>query len=180
MLKKNRAIFWDRDGVLNKVIIRNGKISSPRKMEEFKFLPNVKTCLKISKEMGFLNIVFTSQPDIRRGLLKIEDLKKMHKIIEKMLLVDEIKFCPHDDSDNCFCRKPKPGLIIDAAKKWSIDLGKSYVIGDTWKDMGAGKAAGCKTLLIRKKYNEDLKENYDFEVNSLKEAVETVKNLNKK
>jgi len=102
--------------------MRKGKPSSPRKIEEFQLLPNVEEYLKNFKEIGFLNIVFTSQPDISRGLLKTEDLEKMHKIIKETLPVDEIKFCPHDDKDNCNCRKPKPGLIIEAAKKWSIDL----------------------------------------------------------
>jgi len=177
---KNKAIFLDRDGIINKVIIRDGKPSSPRKLEEFEILPNVKEYLKEFKEMGFLNIVFTSQPDISRGLLKIEDLGKMHKIISETLRVDEIKFCPHDDKDNCNCRKPKPGLLLEAAKEWSIDLENSFVIGDTWKDIGAGKAAGCKTFLLRREYNNDYQKNYDFEINNLKEMVDIIKSLDKK
>ena len=174
---KNKAIFIDRDGVINKVIIRNEKPSSPWKLEEFEIFPEVKECLTAFKEMGFLNIVFTSQPDISRGNLKSEELEKMHKIILEMLPVDEIMVCPHDDKDNCQCRKPKPGLIIEAAKKWSIDFKKSYVIGDSWKDMGAGRAAGCPTILISKEYNKDLKD-YDFKVKSFKEAVEIIKTHN--
>lgn len=177
---KNKAIFLDRDGVINEVIMRDRKPSSPRKIEEFQLLPNIEGCLKSFKEMGFLNIIFTNQPDISRGLLRIEDLEKMHKIIAKELPVDGIKFCPHDDEDNCNCRKPKPGLIIEAAKKWSIDLKKSYVIGDAWKDIEAGRAAGCRTFLIRRKYNQDLQVGFDFEINNLKETVEIIKNLNKK
>jgi len=178
-MKKNKAIFLDRDGVINKVIIRNGKPSSPRKLEEFEIFPNVKKCLEAFKEMGFLNIVFTSQPDISRGNLKIEDLEKMHKLILETLPVDDIKFCPHDDIDNCFCRKPKPGLILEASKEWSVDLKKSWVIGDRWKDIEAGKAAGCKTIMMRKKYNKDYKD-YDFGVNSLIKTVEIIKKLDKK
>lgn len=177
-LKKNKAIFLDRDGIINKVIIRNGKPSSPRRFEEFRFLPNVKKNLKIFKKMGFLNIIFTNQPDVSRGFLEIEELEKMHKLIAEKLPVDDIKFCPHDDSDNCPCRKPKPGLILQAVKKWSIDLKKSYVIGDSWKDMGAGRAASCQTIMIKRKYNKDLKD-YNFKVNSLKEAIEIIKKLNK-
>jgi len=177
---KNKALFWDRDGVLNKIIMRDGKPSSPWRIEEFEILPDVKRCLEKTKEMGFLNIVFTSQPDISRGFLKTEELEKMHRIISKTLSVDEIKFCPHDDKDNCECRKPKPGLIVEAVKKWSIDLDKSYVVGDSWKDIKAGKSVGCKTFLLRKKYNKDYKEDYDFEINSLKQMVEIIKNLNNK
>ena len=177
---KNKAIFWDRDGIMNKVIMRNGKPSSPWKLEEFEIIPDVKECLDAFKEMGFLNIVFTNQPDISRGFLKIEDLEKMHKIILEILPIDEIKVCPHDDKDNCSCRKPKPGLILEAVKKWSIDLKKSYVIGDSWKDIGAGKAAGCKTFLLRREYNKDYQKDYDFEVDNLKKTVEIIKKLDKK
>jgi D-glycero-D-manno-heptose 1,7-bisphosphate phosphatase len=177
---KNKAIFIDRDGVINKVIMRDEKPSSPWNLREFEILSDVKECLELFKKMGFLNIVFTSQPDISRGNLKIEDLEKMHKIISETLPVDEIKFCPHDDKDNCSCRKPKPGLILEAVKKWSIDLKKSYVIGDSWKDIGAGKAAGCKTLLIRRGYNKDFQKDYDFEVDNLKKTVEIIKKLDKK
>lgn len=172
-----KAVFLDKDGVINKVIMRNGKPSSPWRLEEFKFLPNIQKYLKIFKKMGFLNIIFTNQPDVRRGFLKIEDLKKMHRLVREKLSVDDIKVCPHDDRDNCSCRKPKPGLILQAAKKWSIDLKESYVIGDSWKDMGAGKTAGCKTILIRRNYNKDLKENYDFEVENLKEAIKIIKKV---
>ena len=177
---KNKAIFLDRDGVINKVIMRNGKPSSPWKLKEFEILPDVKECLVAFKKMGFLNIIFTSQPDISRGFLQIEDLEKMHEIIDKTLLVDEIRFCPHDDKDNCSCRKPKPGLILEVVQKWSIDLRESYVIGDTWKDIGAGKAVGCKTFLLRREYNKGFQKDYDFEVSNLKKTVEIIKKLNKK
>lgn len=177
---ENKAIFIDRDGVINKVITRNEKPSSPWKLEEFEILPDVKECLEAFKRMGFLNIVFTNQPDISRGFLKMEDLEKMHKIILETLPVDEIKFCPHDNKDNCSCRKPKPGLILEAVKKWSIDLEKSYVVGDGWKDIGAGKAAGCKTFLLRREYNKDYQKDYDFEVDNLKKTVEIIKKLDKK
>jgi len=173
--KLRKAIILDRDGIINKIVIRNGKASSPRKLGEFKFLPNIKKYLESFREMGFLNIVFTNQPDISRGLLKREELRKMHKFISEILPIDEIKFCPHDDNDNCSCRKPKPGLILEAAKKWSIDLKKSYVIGDGWKDMAAGKRAGCKTFLMRRKYNKNLQSGFDFGVNNLKEVIKIIR-----
>lgn len=177
MKKINRAIFYDRDGVLNKVIMRKKKPSSPWSLKDFKLLPHVEKYLKTLREMGFLNIVFTNQPDVKRGYLKIEDLEKMHQIIAERLPVDEITFCPHDDEDNCQCRKPKPGLILEMAKKWQLNLKNSFVIGDNWKDILAGKSAGCKTILIRRSYNKDLKENHDFEVKNLKEAIEIIRNF---
>lgn len=172
----NKAIFLDRDGVINKAIMRNGKPFSPRFLKEFKILPGVKKALIELKKKGFLNIVVTSQPDIRRGLLKLEDLKKMHEVLNKELPIDDIKFCPHDDSDNCNCRKPKPGMLLEAAKKWSVELKKSFMVGDTWKDAGAARAAGCCFFLIRRRYNRGLKKDFDFEVKNLKEAVEIIKN----
>ena len=175
-----KAIFIDRDGIINKVVMREGTVSSPWRLEEFEILPDVKECLGAFKKMGFLNIVFSNQPDISRGFLKIDDLDKMHKIIADKLPMDEIKFCPHDDKAHCSCRKPKPGLILEAVEKWSIDLEKSYVIGDSWKDIGAGKAAGCKTFLLRREYNKDFQKDYNFEVNNLKEMVEIIKKLDKK
>jgi len=109
--------------------------------------------------------------------MKLEELEKMNKIIEEKLAVDEVNNCIHDDADNCNCRKPKPGMIVAAAKKWNIDLTKSFLIGDNWKDVETGKAAGLKTFLIRKDYNKELKKGYDFEVANLKEAFQIIKNL---
>ena len=181
MLKKNKttkAIFLDRDGIINKVIMRNGEVSCPWKFNEFEIFPDAKPALKEFKKMGFLNIIFTNQPDVARGFLKMPELEKMHNFIIKELLADEIKFCPHDDSDNCSCRKPKPGLILQVAQKWGIDLEQSYVIGDSWKDIGAGKSAGCKTFLLNREYNKDTNCNHDFAVNNIEEAVEIIKKLN--
>jgi len=174
MTKIKKAIFWDRDGVINKVIIRNDRLSSPWTMEEFVFESRAKGILQESKRLGFLNIIFTNQPDIKRGFMKKELMEKMNRRVLSTLAVDAIKFCPHDDSDNCLCRKPKPGMILEAANEWAIDLKSSYVIGDSHKDIEAGKSAGCKTILIRRNYNKDFKDS-DFLINDIKEAVEIIK-----
>jgi len=177
---KTKTVFLDRDGVINKVVLRKGEVSSPRKIEEFEFLPNICSALKKFQEIGFLNIIFTNQPDISRGLLKKEELEKMNKLILSSLPIDEIIFCPHDDKDNCSCRKPKPGMILEAAKKHFIDLRKSYVVGDGQRDIEAGRAAGCKTFLIKTEYNKNIKEGYDFLVDNLEGVVEIIKRLNSK
>jgi len=177
---KTKIVFLDRDGVINKIIMRKGEVSSPRKIEEFEFLPNIFSALKKFQEIGFLNIIFTNQPDISRGLLKKEELEKMNKLILSSLPIDEIIFCPHDDKDNCSCRKPKPGMILEAAKKHFIDLRKSYVVGDGQRDIEAGRAAGCKTFLIKTEYNKNIKEGYDFLVDNLEGVVEIIKRLNSK
>ena len=176
-LKTRKAIFLDRDGVINKILFNNGKPFSPRKLDEFELLPKVEEALISFKEMGFLNIIVTNQPDIARGLMKIEELDSMHALIRKSLPIDDIYVCPHDDSDNCSCRKPKPGMLLDAAKKWDIDLSRSFIIGDTWKDIEAGKAAGCKTILIDALYNKGV--SCDYKVRSLKEAETIVKEEHK-
>jgi len=176
MKKAKRAIFLDRDGVINKVILRNEKVSSPWKAKELMILPGVKETLKKFKAMGFLNIVVSNQPDVKRGFIKKEELFQMNEILNKNLVLDEIKICPHDDDDNCHCRKPKPGLILESARKHGIDLEQSFFVGDGWKDIEAGKAAGCKTILIKADYNKDLQKNCDYAVNNLKEALEIIKN----
>lgn len=167
-----RVIFLDRDGVLDKVLLNNGKPFSPRRFEEFELLPAVENALNSFKNMGFLNIIVTNQPDIARRLIRIEELNKMHALIRERLPVDDILTCPHDDVDNCQCRKPKPGMLLEAAKRWSINLNESFLIGDTWKDIEAGRAAGCKTILIDMPYNKDVQA--DFRVENLLSVVKLI------
>lgn len=168
----NRAIFLDRDGVINKVIMKNGNPYSPRKFEEFELLPGIKTVLINFKNNGFQNIIVTNQPDIARNLMEWDELNKIHDYIRKELPIDDIRICPHDDSYNCECRKPKPGMLYKAAGDFDIDLKKSFVIGDRWKDIEAGRCAGCNTILINAVYNKDV--SADFKVNDLLEACDLI------
>jgi histidinol-phosphate phosphatase family protein len=123
-----RAIFLDRDGVLNRAIIKEGKPFSPRKPREFELIDGVKDLLISLRDAGFVLIVVTNQPDISRGLLSREELQSFHDLIRKEFPVDDIIVCPHDDADNCDCRKPKPGMIVDSARKWGIDIESSFII----------------------------------------------------
>ena len=168
-----KAIFLDRDGIINKIILRNGKPCSPRIMEEFIILEDTKETVKILKDTGYTIVIVTNQPDVARRLMKIEDLEKMHNIIKEILCPDRILYCPHDDTDNCDCRKPKPGMIIKAANELNINFNKSFVIGDTWKDIEAGKSAGCITILVDTQYNKEVKS--DYRINNLKEVIEIIK-----
>jgi len=177
-MENKRAIFLDRDGVINKAIIRSSGFSSPWSLTEFEIIGEAEEALVELKKLEFLNIIITNQPDIARGNLLLSELEKMHQFILNRLPIDDIEYCPHDDKDNCDCRKPKPGMILRAAQKWNIDLKNSYVIGDMWKDIETGKLAGCKTFLIRQEYNKDYQKGYDFEINNLKEAVAIIKKLN--
>lgn len=168
-----QAVFLDRDGVINKVILKKGKPFSPRKTEELELCDGIKEFLSASKSEGFLNIAVTNQPDIARGLMEWEGLTAINKLITENLSIDDVLVCPHDDYDNCPCRKPKAGLLLEAAKKWNIDLANSFLIGDQWKDIEAGRNAGCVTILLAYPYNEDVCA--DFRVTDLQSASEIIR-----
>jgi len=173
-----RAIFLDRDGVINKAILKEGKPSSPKRFERFEFLEGVREVLEKFRREGFLNIIITNQPDIKRGLMKWETLEKMHRLIKEDLPIDDIFVCPHDDIDSCQCRKPRSGMLLEAAKRWDIDLKGSFLVGDQSKDMEAGKNAGCITIIIDYLYNREAEP--DFRVNDLQSAMKIVLNDKKK
>lgn len=155
-----KAVFFDRDGIINKAVIREGKATSPRTLEEWQWETGIHDAVKQLKEAGFLILVVTNQPDIIRGLYPQEIMEKFHKMISDELHVDDIAACMHDNSHNCHCRKPKPGMLVDLTKKWDLSIKDSVFIGDTFKDMQAGKQAGCFTILVKKNYNKDTDCNY--------------------
>jgi D-glycero-D-manno-heptose 1,7-bisphosphate phosphatase len=168
-----KAIFLDRDGVINKVILKDDRPFSPRSIAEFELSDDIEQFLARSRQVGFMNIVITNQPDIARGLISWDVVEAMHLFIKKNLPVDDIFVCPHDDMDNCNCRKPKHGMLLEAAEKWDIDLTNSFLIGDQWKDMEAGKSAGCITILLEFSYNRGLQS--DFIVKDLRTALKIIK-----
>jgi D-glycero-D-manno-heptose 1,7-bisphosphate phosphatase len=151
---KVRAVFLDRDGVLNEAVVRDGKPYPPRTVEEFRFVESAAAELGKLKAAGFLLIVVTNQPDVARGTMSRETVEAFDAALRARLPVDDIFTCFHDDADGCDCRKPKPGLLLKAAEKYGIDLGSSYMIGDRWRDVDAGAAAGCKAILIDCGYEE--------------------------
>ena len=167
---KGKAIFLDRDGVLNKPIIKNRKPYPPSKIEELEILPGVYEGIQLLRHSGFKLIVITNQPDVSRGSATIEIVDEINNFIIKQLKVDEIMCCFHDDNENCECRKPKPGMILEAVKKWDIDLSVSYLIGDRWRDIQTAKNIGLTSILIKYDYDEK-KINADFECNNLEEAA---------
>lgn len=170
-----RAVFLDRDGVINKPIVKNGQVFSPRRLEDFEIFDGLKQFLDKFRQGGFVNIVITNQPDIARGDLKWTVLEAMHRQMWTQLPIDDIIVCPHDDCDNCQCRKPKPGMLLRAAKQRNIDLEKSFVIGDQWKDVEAGKEAGCTTVLIDYPYNAGVAA--DFRIKDMSSAENIVLEL---
>ena len=167
-----RAVFLDRDGVLNRLVMRDGSPSSPRTIEEFEWEDGVVEAVERLKEYGFVNIVATNQPDIARGKMSEESLKAMTARVYSDIRIDEVRICPHDDADGCICRKPKPGMLLQAVKRWAINCSRSFMVGDSWKDMGAGRAAGCTTILLDRPHNQGVL--CDYRLPGLKEAVELI------
>jgi len=153
----NKAIFFDRDGVLNELVERNGGFYSPRKLSDFKIINNAAKVTKKTNLLGFVNIVISNQPDVSRGHMSKKELEKMTDRLSNKLSLDDFFYCIHDDSDLCNCRKPAAGLLEQAIKKWDIDLKKSLLIGDTWKDAEAANKVNVKCLLLDRVYNLDYK-----------------------
>ena len=165
-----RAVFLDRDGIINRAIVRGGKPYPPATLEEFEFLPGAVRAIHALRKAWFLIIVVTNQPDVATGAQRREVVEAMHDKLRAAGLCDDIKACYHTDADGCDCRKPKPGMLIDAAREWQIDLSRSFMVGDRWRDVAAGKAAGCYTFFIDYEYRERRAENPDAVVGSLEEA----------
>lgn len=167
------AVFLDRDGVINRTIIRGRKPYPPANLEELVIFPGTFEAVQSLHSFGFRVIVVTNQPDVAKGIQSKAMVESIHGIIRQQLQVDDIKVCYHIDEDDCLCRKPKPGMILNAAQEYNIDLSKSYVIGDRWRDIEAGKAAKCKTILVRPEisYKEPQAKGADAVVDSLVEAA---------
>lgn len=166
------AVFLDRDGVINEAIVREGSPASPRTLEEFVLCEGVADALGRLAGAGFRLFVVSNQPDVARGLLDPQILVRMGDSIRASLPIDAVYVCPHDDADRCECRKPKPGLIRQIADERHIALGQSFFIGDTWKDVAAGRSAGCRTILLRRPYNEGT--DADHVVANMSEAAQVV------
>jgi D-glycero-D-manno-heptose 1,7-bisphosphate phosphatase len=167
----HRAIFVDRDGVLNKNIVREGKAFAPRRLEDFVLLPGVEEAVRSAKMAGFLTVVATNQPDVAAGITPRSTVDAMHQKLRVCLPLDDIRVCWHRDEDGCLCRKPKPGLLLDAAAELSIDLASSYMIGDRWRDIDAGHTAGCFTVLVDHGLVQERPARPDLTVQSLQEAI---------
>jgi D-glycero-D-manno-heptose 1,7-bisphosphate phosphatase len=170
------AVFLDRDGVINRALERDGKPYPPAALEEFQILPEVpEACAKL-KKAGFLLVVATNQPDVGRGTLAKETVETIHEFLKQRLPIDRIEVCYHPGKgqSDCSCRKPKPGMLIQAANSLDIDLKRSWMVGDRWRDIDCGHAAGCRTILIERGYSEELRQQPDFRAKNLLEAVEII------
>ena len=151
---KRRAILLDRDGILNKAIVLNGKPYPPAFISEIEMTIGITDVLIQLKNLDFLLIVVTNQPDVAKGTTSLEKVYAINNYLSSKLPLDDIFVCFHDDKDGCSCRKPKPGLILEAAAKYNLNVSNSYLIGDRWKDIEAGRKAGCTTLWVDYGYEE--------------------------
>ena len=159
--RRRRAVFFDKDGVVNELVDRGGivacgkvfNLTAPWTPEELRIYEDVPECVAKVRALGFAAVVITNQPDVSYGMMTEVDLPDILGLVLD-LGFDDIFFCPHGRYDICDCRKPKPGMLLQAAKKWNIDLSGSFMIGDTEKDVGAVFSAGCIPIIIDRKYNQ--------------------------
>ena len=165
-----RAVFVDRDGTLNRAVVVDGKPYPPSTVSEFALLPGVIEGLVSIKDAGYLVVVVTNQPDVATGRQSIQVVEAIHNELRSKLPIDDIRVCFHTDEDRCQCRKPLPGMLLAAAAELGIDLSSSYMVGDRWRDVEAGQAAGCQTIFIRSGYTERQPDRYDIAVDSFAEA----------
>ncbi len=171
-----RAVFLDRDGVINRALERDGKPYPPTSLDEFEILPEVPAACAKLKAAGFLLVVATNQPDVGRGTLPQSTVEVLHEFLQQRLPLDRIEVCYHPGKgqSDCLCRKPKPGMLLEAARALDIALEQSWMVGDRWRDIDCGHAAGCRTILVERGYNEDLRQSPDFRARDLLEAVEII------
>jgi D-glycero-D-manno-heptose 1,7-bisphosphate phosphatase len=168
------AVFLDRDGVLNEAIVRDGKPYPPASAAELKIIPDAAASLARLKASGLPLIVVTNQPDVARGTQTMAAIDEINDLLRRALPIDDFLTCAHDDRDQCACRKPKPGLILEGAARHGADPARSFMVGDRWRDIEAGKSAGCRTIWIDRGYRERRPEAPDARVGSLAEAVEWI------
>jgi D-glycero-D-manno-heptose 1,7-bisphosphate phosphatase len=167
-----RAVFLDRDGVLVETEVRDGAAYAVTTLAEFRVVPDAAEQVARLRAAGLVCIVFTNQPEVARGTIAPEVLAAMHNVLRAAVPLDDVYVCPHDEGDGCACRKPRPGMLHDAAARWDVSLAGSFVIGDRWRDVDAGRAAGCYAVLLEREYSACT--TADARVATLHEAVDAV------
>jgi len=169
-----RAVFLDRDGVLNAAEVRDGRPRPPASAADVVVLDGVVQACRELRDAGWLLVVVTNQPDIARGSATAAEVDAINAVVVADLGVTEVVVCAHDDGDGCACRKPAPGMLVDAAERWGIDLTASVMVGDRWRDVEAGRRAGTRTVFVDHGYDEPRPAHPDAVVRSLAEAAELI------
>ena len=175
---ERRAVFLDRDGVLNRCVVRDGHPYPPSSVEEFELEEDVAQGCRRLKENGFLLVVVTNQPDVGRGTQTRAKVDAIHEtLLSALPMLDRIEVCYHAGrarGEPCSCRKPQPGMLLAAAASLQIDLPRSYLIGDRWRDIDCARAAGCRAIFIDRGYRETLRETPDATVVGFAAAVDFI------
>jgi len=169
--RPNRAVFLDRDGVLNEVVMRGNTPCPPSGVDDLVLTPGAVDGCERLKNAGFVLVVVTNQPDVARGTRNRETVDAINRELRRRLPLDAVHVCFHDDGDQCRCRKPAPGMLLDAAAELDIDLTESFMVGDRWRDIDAGRRAGCRTLLVDRGYDEGIGSEPDHRTSSFAEAA---------
>ncbi len=168
------AVFLDRDGVLNRAEVRNGIPHPPRSLEDFELLAGAVGAVDRLRDAGFAVVIVTNQPDVARGDQRRAVVESMNEVVREVLEPDSIMVCYHDEADGCGCRKPAPGMLLAAAQELGLDLVRSFMVGDRWRDIDAGRRAGCQTVFVDRGYEERQPEAPDEIVSDLTEAVDWI------
>jgi D-glycero-D-manno-heptose 1,7-bisphosphate phosphatase len=168
------AVFLDRDGVLNKSVVRNGVPHPPESVVSFRLCDGVEIACRRLVDAGLPLFVVTNQPDIARGTTTTESVETINAHLQSILPITEVAMCPHDDADTCLCRKPKPGLLHDLAQRHDIDTSRSVMVGDRWRDLEAGVAAGTSTVWIDRAYKEQQPTTWDLRCRELIAGVDWI------
>jgi D-glycero-D-manno-heptose 1,7-bisphosphate phosphatase len=168
---KRKAVFLDRDGVLIRSLVRGGTPYPPSCRAEVELLPGTGPACRLLREAGFVLVLVTNQPDVARGNVALEWVEQINAELKVSLGIHSVKVCIHDDREGCFCRKPKPGLLLEAAQELNIEFSRSFMVGDRWKDVEAGRRAGCSTVWISNGYQERLGTDADWIARDLAEAA---------
>lgn len=169
-----KAVFLDRDGVINEALVESGLPTSPKQVEELKILPGAKRAIEMLQVAKFEIVVVTNQPDVARGKVKAETVTEINNFLAQFLSINNFFTCFHDDRDACTCRKPESGMLLEAANKLALDLSSSYLVGDRWKDIVAGQSVGCKCFFIDYGYSEPKPTLPYVRVESLLEAAKSI------
>lgn len=167
-------MFLDRDGVINRPILRQGRPHPPDSLEDLEVYPDAVSSLRRLKSAGYALVVVTNQPDVARGLQNEEVVHEINRELRKRVELTAVYVCFHDDADGCLCRKPAPGLLLQAAYELGLDLTRSFMVGDRWRDVEAGRRAGCRTVYIDRSYSERSPQDADMVTLSLADAVSWV------
>jgi D-glycero-D-manno-heptose 1,7-bisphosphate phosphatase len=167
-------VFLDRDGVVNAALVRDGRPYPPVTVAEVEVLPGVARAVERFSAAGLTTVVVTNQPDIARGTVSSSLVDSINEHIRECTGIEHFIVCPHDDADGCACRKPRPGMIIESARRLSIDLSRSVMVGDRWRDVEAGTSAGVPVVWIDRGYDECARLGATLVVRELDDAVDWI------